>query len=472
MKKFILAMMLCVFCLVSFAMAEDENDLIFGEGRGSITEENDISSEEALNWYIQHELFSDETLVSNDGRSHLTGAERKLYDTLKKGISEVAKGKRESTVFKMKASSIFGTKKFRSSSEMDNWVWSTMNEVVHYLMIDCPYELYWFDKTEGWYWSYWYKYSGGYYYLTSTFEVRLSVAYEYSWGDFTFDTSYALSIQNAVNNAKDIVNKNSGLDDIAKLRAYKDTICKLTDYNHDAWGEDGALMDYGNPWQFVWVFDGNENTKVVCEGYAKAFQYLCQLSKFNQKIEVMSLYGDVFYEGSGGGHMWNIVSIDKSKNYLVDVTWCDEGSYGSDILFMAGYSWKIGNRQFFYPYYGGEVEYTYDDELIELFSSAELGIISGPYWELYTPEKLRKIEADAFSFSGCYSVRLNELVTSIGERAFYGCRNLKAVYIPSGCREIAENAFDECYGLTIYGKSSSYAEEYAIENEIPFQAMP
>ena len=474
MKKIILVVLACILFLCSYATAEEEPAAIMGEGYGRIEEDIDFSSEDALNQYLSVELFSDGSLASNNGRSHLSGAKAKLYDSWKKNVSEIAKGNRKSTVFNMKAATVFGSKKFYSYSAMEDWIADTMYEIYSYLLIDCPYEMYWHDKTVGYRYQYWYyfDYSDYCYHLTKTLTVKMHVATEYSWGEYAIDTAYAKRIQTSISNAKAVVSRYSSLDDISKLRAYKNEICALTDYNHDAWGSGHALMDYGNPWQFIWVFDGDPNTKVVCEGYAKAFQYLCKMSKFSQKIEALSLYGDVEFEGSGGGHMWNLVSIGKNKkNYLVDVTWCDEGTYGSDALFMAGYSRSIGNRIFYYPYKGGEVEYTYEYELMGMFSSAELGITPGPYWAFRTPANVEEITQEAFSFSGCYSVRLNDNVKSIGEKAFSDCPDLKAVYIPPACTDIAEDAFENCDEVVIYGLSDSKADEYAAEHEIFFCSL-
>ena len=56
---------------------------------------------------------------------------------------------------------------------------------------------------------------------------------------------------------------------------------------------------------------------MVCEGYSKAFQYLCDLSSFSSsKINAYCVSGD--------NHMWNLVTMDDGRNYLVDVTWDDQ----------------------------------------------------------------------------------------------------------------------------------------------------
>lgn len=58
------------------------------------------------------------------------------------------------------------------------------------------------------------------------------------------------------------------------------------------------------------------NGWAVCEGYARAFQYLAD------KLDVISL----FMEGdtAGGSHAWNMVWLDGNW-YHVDVTWMDGG---------------------------------------------------------------------------------------------------------------------------------------------------
>ena len=76
--------------------------------------------------------------------------------------------------------------------------------------------------------------------------------------------------KNAAANAKYIVNEFKNMSEVKKLIAYKEMICYLTDYNYAA--VSGSYRGgYGDPWQLIWVFDGNDSTKVVCEGYSKAF---------------------------------------------------------------------------------------------------------------------------------------------------------------------------------------------------------
>ncbi|MCR5323406.1 MAG: hypothetical protein K6E85_09075 [Lachnospiraceae bacterium] len=80
----------------------------------------------------------------------------------------------------------------------------------------------------------------------------------------------------------------------------------------------------GNPQKLRWahqmsgVFTGQG---VVCEGYARAYQYLLNMCG----IDNVYIVGMASGGGSGsGGHAWNCIYID-SKWYPVDVTWDDLG---------------------------------------------------------------------------------------------------------------------------------------------------
>lgn len=65
--------------------------------------------------------------------------------------------------------------------------------------------------------------------------------------------------------------------------------------------------------------------------------------------------------------------------------------------------------------------------------------------EIILPQSLKKLERDAF----------------------LGCTNLAHAYFNSNAK-IEKGVFDDCKKLTIHAATVSYAEEYAIENNIPF----
>lgn len=90
-------------------------------------------------------------------------------------------------------------------------------------------------------------------------------------------------------------------NDYEKAKLFHDWIINRTEY-----------IDKGN---YVREVDGPIiYGNAVCEGYSKAFAYLCQ----SVGIECVCISGIA----NGGGHMWNMVKID-GKWYHADVTWDD-----------------------------------------------------------------------------------------------------------------------------------------------------
>ena len=81
---------------------------------------------------------------------------------------------------------------------------------------------------------------------------------------------------------------------------------------------------------------------------------------------------------------------------------------------------------------------------------------------------------DGAAFSGCTAltdVTLPIGITVIASSLFKGCISLTGITIPDSVRFISETAFDQCENLTIRGTESSYAESFANENGIPFEAV-
>ena len=87
------------------------------------------------------------------------------------------------------------------------------------------------------------------------------------------------------------------------------------------------------------------------------------------------------------------------------------------------------------------------------------------------PASLTTIETEAFAGGAFTCVQLPEVTTVIGSRAFAGCPNLSYIYIPGATETIAEDAFSGVSGLTILGRSDSYAKTYAQQNGILFVAV-
>ncbi|MGN0670121.1 MAG: transglutaminase domain-containing protein [Oscillospiraceae bacterium] len=94
--------------------------------------------------------------------------------------------------------------------------------------------------------------------------------------------------------------------DYDRIKLFHDWIINRTEY-------------IANGELYNWRLDGPIiYAKSVCEGYSKAFSYLCQ----SVGIECLLVSGIGTTSLSSGPHMWNMVKVD-GKWYHMDVTWDD-----------------------------------------------------------------------------------------------------------------------------------------------------
>ena len=274
---------------------------------------------------------------------NLTAAEQAAYNTLKEQLILIANGQRKDTAIQ-----ITGTLPDQTSA---NKVWQA-------LLADLPYALYWHEKTVGI--GYSYIPDNGWKNITFKFAVA---------AEFRGDSLYTTNIPNvpaAVAAAKQVVSANRGKTDYDKLQAYRQYICDQVSYNFTI-NKDTA---YGNPWQLLWVFDGNASTNVVCEGYAKAFKYLCDLTEESNgwigSVETLDVTGTM----NGDRHMWNVVRIN-GTNYLADVTNCDQGTVGYPTeLFLCGIQTN-GSSMY---HQDTKTTYIYDTDTRNSFKAADLAV--------------------------------------------------------------------------------------------------
>ena len=173
--------------------------------------------------------------------------------------------------------------------------------------------------------------------------------------------------KSAAENARMIVKEFQGYTETEKLYGYKEMICYLTSYNDDVTEDD----EYGDPWQLIYVFDGDDSTNVVCEGYSKAFQYLCDLSD----ITCYTVTG-IMNGGTGEGpHMWNIVA-NNGKYYMADITNSDEGTVGEDggLFLDTPISGSI-SRGYTYATDSANIYFAYDKEAKSLYGTGKNSIL-------------------------------------------------------------------------------------------------
>ena len=369
--------------------------------------------------------------------SGLNDAQAEAYYILKEYITETAAGSRPLTQYDVTFDSDFISNYLTWTPETlpgggyesfteDNWAAAAeqgyeatmaLGPIHTALLNNLPYELYWYDKTMGVMSSYSYsatQMSDGS--ITNVYITGITyiftVAQAYSDGEtYATDSSGAAirntnngraypicvrdvgsTINDAVANAQAVVSSNSGIGDGDKLVAYKDYICGQVSYNHAAASDDYDL-GYGDPWQLIYAFDNDSGTNIVCEGYSKAFEYLCDLSSFNDgNVRAYCVTGTMDGGTGAGAHMWNIVTMDDGRNYLVDVTNCDEGSVGApDQLFLKGCASGNADEGYIFSCNDGasQIAYLYDSNTRNYYNTDELTVSAYDYGEAAPIEALQ-----------------------------------------------------------------------------------
>ena len=286
----------------------------------------------------------------------------------------------------------------------------SIQTVMNMLLANMPYDLYWYDKTKG------ATYRTNFNIVTDLekdtvtieygVEVYFNVATSYWSGQSVVLTdgegkeytirvnvnSNVTAASDAAQNARNVVATYSDKQDYEKLQSYLTYVDDQVSYNSSAASDPNT--PYGDPWQLIYVFDGDDSTNVVCEGYAKAFKFLCDLTE-NWSDPDFDCYLVTGYMDGGtgeGAHMWNIVHIRDANNsnggnFMVDPTNCDKDSAGyPDMLFMkapkeAQEEDKDGTYRFAANSASSEIVYTYSDTAQNTFTTAELTLAAQDYEE-------------------------------------------------------------------------------------------
>ena len=413
--------LMILFCTIGFG--EETTDENCNSTRAEI---NEINSEKSADSFI-HNLFYPQQIV-NRGRvlsgDYLSGNAKTIYDFLVEKIDRISKGLETDTEFFINIDNCCtvyyadksGIITFGENGRLSDDGINAINEAIHSevksaveaVKSDYVEKMFWVGNYYEWNidWNAVLNESGT---IASTTYVRIDLKlyvgseYRLNENELKFNSNLIHAADNAVSFSKQIIASCAGKTDMEKLRTYKEKICSMVEYDHSAWGlrDDGTtgiLTDLGSPWQIVWVFDNDPETNVVCEGYAKAFKYLCEISNFNSDISVICV--------DGGGHMWNVVNMDDGQNYLADITWCDSGSD----LFLVGYT--SGSYDTAYNFLRGEDEwytYTYNASCKQRYSRNQLELCNHDYNDIVVSEikldctELSLSPGDTFSLSATIS---------------------------------------------------------------------
>ncbi|MDO4458719.1 MAG: hypothetical protein Q4C42_01335 [Clostridia bacterium] len=344
-----------------------------------ITADSDMSSEEMFAGYVDSIFYSgpDVSFYGVSAREQLSENNKVLYDYLKLYCEDIANGTISSTQIEVPVSCFISddrlsihpskndgllyyhfennyfsvpaydetTKKYNCTytKEVDGitktyydtkytaeMLQIDVSLVLKALLADNPYILYWYQKISvdnkggvqynlpipslG-------KENGLYLLNSKTVTFKFCVSEDFRGSDeYSVDVSKTSAAIEAKANADAIVSEATG-SDYDKCLFYYNKIRKIQpSYNS---GAQGGGQPYGNPWQMIWVFDNDPETMVVCEGFSKAFQYLCDNTVFEDDTYSLIATGhmnSISPESKDGPHMWNVLHMDDGFNYLVDVT--------------------------------------------------------------------------------------------------------------------------------------------------------
>lgn len=324
---------------------------------------------------------------------------RAVYDQLVPEIQKIAAGQGSSSAFSIGIQMTFTKEElgiegdmlvrgddgqYHFSEETGAAIEKAVNEVMDMdmlldqLLAHHPYELYWFDKSFGEgaiRFKYSYGTDGQQTVMVGDFVIMMAVSQDYAVTDAATQQYYLYSPDKAKTSAAtaaaataaQVVAENQGKGTYGKLVAYAEYIKNAVSYNYAAADKNNGYP-YGDPWQLIYVFDDDPDTNVVCEGYSKAFKYLCDLTWTGSDPEVACyLPTGTMDGGTGAGlHMWNIVSIG-GANYLADITNCDSGTTGApDQLFLCGAEGSV-DASYAAATTNGTVTYVYDKETLALY---------------------------------------------------------------------------------------------------------
>ena len=352
-----------------------------------------------------------------DPAASLTGINSTVYGILKDKVAAVAAGSVSSSVFTISVEELNLEKNSWTAEELGLETLVTedadgkktytaeamaavnaqlgfeLRRVVNSLQSACPYEMYWYDKTVGTALKS-YSFAGNADRIRIAGSMVFTFAVIASYSDRTYvditnadgsltrylcgvDGSQGERISKAVANAAAIVAQFEGCSDLEKLKGYRTRICDAVSYDDAALNNGSA---YGDPWQIISVFDEDPLTNVVCEGYAKAFQYLCDRTTFSGPVTVYCVTGTMSGGTGAGSHMWDLVRMEDGRIYLVDVTNCDAGSVGyPDGLFLASCSSGSVEDGYAFSVKSKAIRYQYDDKTRAIFSDEELTVSATAY---------------------------------------------------------------------------------------------
>ena len=395
----LLGVLLCAMLVPSALAAEGE---AFTEVTAEAADWDGPSNDELFDAYLRGMFYGQAApLIKSPGSlaEKLGPVNYAIEQRMKAEIEKVAAGERTNTKFAIDVSDL----------DVAGYDREQLSVLYSALLVDCTSSLYWHDVRLG--------YSAMYNQDRTTLwvgdgslHISLKVAVDYRGDVYEVDPAQINRAKTAKANTESILAQYASASDANKLRGYMYEICRRNVYNDDAAKpENSTDPSYGiDPWQLIYVFDDDPATNVVCEGYSKAFEYLCDNTAFSSSL--ISCYCVC-----GDSHMWNIVRMDDGNNYVVDATWSDsDDSAGTDYaMFLSyalsgsvqnGYRLTFGSTTTFRTYYlAGSSS---GKNMLETYTEAELTIsdhaYAGPHTHIADEPVQENIVPAACTVAGSY----------------------------------------------------------------------
>ncbi len=300
-----------------------------------------------LDAYLAQRIFTADSLAAPAAAlrgDFLPPAERAVYDALAEQIQKVAANGGK-TVFTLDVTGKGVNFEILGTDETGRYIGKfclDAEQIILSLQNDFPYDLYWYDlmrelsfgTTDGIPVG---KEPGTVIALkTLVFTFPVAVAFQDEKGEDPQHTVSAKAVKTA-QAAK--ANADAVIQNVLDHReewGVEQQLRHCFEFIKNSVSYDDSQHNNLNTWQMIWVFDQDDSTNVVCEGYAKAFKYLCDgIGIENYLVSgTMRTPGDNESVPSSKDHMWNILVLN-GCSYLVDVTNCDDKSIGKeDKLFL------------------------------------------------------------------------------------------------------------------------------------------
>lgn len=136
-----------------------------------------------------------------------------------------------------------------------------------------------------------------------------------------------------------------------------------------------------------------------------------------------------------------------------------------------------GTAEITFYYDDSELEEEYEliiPKTLDGYKVSSISYLSFAFIDLVTeieiPEGVDYIGgANFYFFDDLQRVTIPQSVLEIGERAFNACDVLTQVVVPASVVKIGDGTFERCPNIMLIVEEGSYAEQYAIENGIPYQ---